>query len=72
MTTAPVGGRGCRKSEDDNKWKLTSDNRASASTIPSIFFPTSAGVMLDIEQLPALIEGLQVAEAAERGREWLK
>ena len=111
MTTAPFwGGRGRRKPEDDNKWKLTSDNRSSASvassptvvatidksrssqlriaisewrgkrraeireataTIPGLFFPTSAGVMLDIEQLPALIEGLQAAEAAARRRGWL-
>ena len=44
----------------------------ATAAIPGIFFPTSAGVILDIEQLPALIEGLQAAEAAARRRGWLR
>ena len=46
--------------------------RQATATIPGIFFPTSAGVMLDIEQLPALIAGVQAAEAATRRRKWLR
>ena len=37
--------------------------RQATAAIPGIFFPTSAGVMLDIEHLPALIEALRKAVA---------
>ena len=47
------------------------EHRQATATLPGLFFPTSAGVMLDIERLPALIEGLQAAEAAVRRRGWL-
>ena len=46
--------------------------REATAVIAGLFFPTSAGVMLDIEQLPDLIEGLQAAEAAARRRGWLR
>ena len=45
--------------------------RQASAAIPGFFFPTAAGVMLDIEQLPALIEALQAAEVAARRRGWL-
>jgi hypothetical protein len=44
--------------------------REAAAAIPGI--PTSAGVMLDIEQLRALIEALQATEVAARRRGWLR
>ena len=52
--------------------KRRAEIREATATIPGLFFPTSAGVMLDIEQLPALISALQSAEAAARGRGWLR
>ena len=46
--------------------------REATAVIPGIFFPTRAGVMLDIEQLPALIEALRKAVGEARKRGWLK
>ena len=46
--------------------------REATAAIPGIFFPTSAGVTLDIERLPALIAALQAAEGAARRRGWLR
>ncbi|MGO8842041.1 MAG: hypothetical protein ACLQF1_13210 [Methyloceanibacter sp.] len=37
--------------------------RDYTATIPHIFFPTSAGVTLDVEKLPELIATLRKAEA---------
>ena len=43
--------------------------REATATIPNIYFNTSAGVMLDVRQLHALIEALQAAEAEARQRD---
>ena len=37
--------------------------RDYTATIPNVFFPTSAGVTLDVEKLPELIATLRKAEA---------
>ncbi len=52
--------------------KRRGEIREATATIPELFFSTSAGLMLDIEHLPALIEGLRAAEAAARRRGWLR
>jgi hypothetical protein len=46
--------------------------REATALIPTIFFPTSAGVTIDVRQLPALIKGLQSAYAEVRRRGWIK
>ena len=46
--------------------------REATALIPTVFFPTSAGVSIDVRQLPALIKGLQSASAEARERGWIK
>ena len=46
--------------------------RQATAAIPGIFFLNSDGVMLDIEQLPALIEASRKAVGETRKRRWLK
>ena len=61
-----------RISISDWRGQRRAEIREATALIPSIFFPTSAGVSIDVRQLRNLIEALQAAEAEARRRGWLR